>query len=55
MTNQERPLSAEEIWRIYDAMEVRLTAPVSERMHGLAPLSLARIIHELIAERSIHE
>jgi ubiquinone/menaquinone biosynthesis C-methylase UbiE len=30
------PLSLEEIWRRYDAMEVRLSAPLSERMLDLA-------------------
>src|SRR4029079_17450051 len=32
-----RPLpSADEVWRTYDAMESRLTAPLSERMLDLA-------------------
>ncbi len=33
-----RLLTAEEIWRTYDATEARLTAPVSERMVDLAGL-----------------
>jgi ubiquinone/menaquinone biosynthesis C-methylase UbiE len=36
MTAQRPILSAEEVWRTYDAMEARLTAPLSERMLDLA-------------------
>ena len=36
MTAQRPILSAEEVWRTYDAMEVRLTAPLTERMLDLA-------------------
>jgi SAM-dependent methyltransferase len=38
MTTQRPLLTAEEIWRTYDGMEQRLTAPVSERMLDLAEL-----------------
>lgn len=36
MTAQRPILSAEEVWRTYDAMEARLTAPLTERMIDLA-------------------
>ena len=36
MTAQRPILSAEEVWRTYDAMEVRPTAPLTERMLDLA-------------------
>ena len=36
MTAQRPVLSAEEVWRTYDRMEARLTAPLSERMLDLA-------------------
>jgi len=36
MTAQRPLLSAEEVWQAYDAMEARLTAPLSERMLELA-------------------
>lgn len=36
MTAQRSVLSAEEVWQAYDAMEARLTAPLSERMLDLA-------------------
>src|SRR4051794_18072454 len=36
MTAHRRILSAEEVWRRYDRMEARLTAPLSERMLDLA-------------------
>lgn len=38
MTTQRPLLTAEEIWRAYDDVERRLTAPVSERMLDLAEL-----------------
>jgi SAM-dependent methyltransferase len=38
MTTQRPLLTAEEIWRTYDGVEQRLTAPVSERMLDLAEL-----------------
>lgn len=38
MTNPRPLLTAEEIWRTYDGVEQRLTAPVSERMLDLAEL-----------------
>jgi len=36
MTAQRPVLGAEEVWRAYDRMEARLTAPLSERMLDLA-------------------
>lgn len=51
MTNQERLLSAEEIWRVYDAMEVRLTAPVSERMLDLAGIGPGMRVLDLATGR----
>jgi SAM-dependent methyltransferase len=38
MTRTRPVLTAEEVWRTYDAVETRLTAPVSERMLDLAAL-----------------
>ncbi len=38
MANQHPPGSVEEIWRTYDAMEQRLTGPLSDRMLDLAQL-----------------
>src|SRR4051812_41923769 len=38
MTAHRPILSAEEVWRRYDRMEARLTAPLSERMLDLAGL-----------------
>ena len=38
MTGTRPVLTAEEVWRTYDAVETRLTAPVSERMLDLARL-----------------
>lgn len=38
MTTQRQLLTAEEVWRMYDGVEQRLTAPLSERMLDLAEL-----------------
>lgn len=44
-------LSAEELWRRYDAMEVRLTAPLSQRMLDLGGVGLGMRVLDLATGR----
>ncbi|MDB4971297.1 MAG: 2-heptaprenyl,4-naphthoquinone methyltransferase [Myxococcales bacterium] len=46
-----RLLTAEEVWRKYDAVESRLTAPVSERMLDLASLTPGMRVLDLATGR----
>jgi ubiquinone/menaquinone biosynthesis C-methylase UbiE len=51
VTSERSVLSAEEVWRRYDAIESRLTAPVSERMLELAGLSPGMRVLDLATGR----
>ncbi len=51
MINERSVLTAEEVWRRYDAIESRLTAPVSERMLDLAGLSPGMRVLDLATGR----
>ena len=51
MTNQPPVLSAEEVWRRYDRMEARLTAPLSERMLDLAGIATGMRVLDLATGR----
>jgi len=51
MTTRRPLLTEEEIWRTYDGVEQRLTAPVSERMIDLAELRPGRRVLDLATGR----
>jgi SAM-dependent methyltransferase len=51
MTTRRPVLTAEEIWRIYDSVEQRLTASVSERMLDLARLRAGMRVLDLATGR----
>ncbi len=51
MTNKQPLLTLEEIWRKYDGVEQRLTAPVSERMLDLAKLRPGMRVLDLASGR----
>lgn len=51
MTANRPVLTAEEVWRRYDAIESRLTAPVSERMLDLADLQPGMRVLDLATGR----
>jgi ubiquinone/menaquinone biosynthesis C-methylase UbiE len=51
MTGNRPLLTAEEVWRRYDAVESRLTAPVSERMLDLAGLQPGMRVLDLATGR----
>jgi SAM-dependent methyltransferase len=51
MTTRRPLLTAEEIWRTYDGVEQRLTAPVSERMLDLAELQPGMRVLDLATGR----
>ena len=50
-TRARPPLNVEEIWRRYDAVEARVTAPVSERMLDLAALQPGMRVLDLATGR----
>jgi SAM-dependent methyltransferase len=51
MTAERPVLSPEEVWRRYDAMEARLTAPLSERMLELARVAPGQRVLDLATGR----
>jgi len=51
MTDARRVISAEEVWRAYDRMEARLTAPLTERMLDLAGVGPGMRILDLATGR----
>ena len=51
MTDARRVMSAEEVWRAYDRMEARLTAPLTERMLDLAGVGPGMRILDLATGR----
>jgi ubiquinone/menaquinone biosynthesis C-methylase UbiE len=51
MTGTRPLLTAEEVWRRYDAVETRLTAPVSERMLDLAALESGMRVLDIASGR----
>ena len=51
MKDQRPVLSAEEVWQVYDRMEARLTAPLSERMLDLAGLGPGMRVLDLATGR----
>ncbi len=51
MTRERSVLSAAEVWRRYDAIEARLTAPVSERMLDVAGVSSGMRVLDLATGR----
>ena len=50
-SNPPTPAEIEAIWRTYDAIEARLTAPVSERMVALARLATGQRVLDLASGR----
>lgn len=50
MTGQRHVPSVEEVWPAYDRMEVRLTAPLSERMLDLARVGPGVRVLDLASE-----
>lgn len=50
-SNPPTPAESEAIWRAYDAVEARLTAPVSERMVALARLANGQQVLDLATGR----
>lgn len=51
MTDRRPQLTHEEVWRRYDAVEARVTAPVSERMLDLAGLGTGMRVLDLATGR----